>query len=92
MKYNYAVGDIVKITTSFLGEPPNCFGYLYEEYGTPGTYFWGFSVITENGGDLGGFSADEQDKYLVFERKSGYQYQFKNVIQLDRDFEKLIKT
>lgn len=91
MKTKYEVGDIVKITSSFLDEPANVLGYVYEEYGTPGKDYWGVSIITENGADLGGFSVDEQDNYLLFERKSGYHYIFKNVIQLDRDFEKLIK-
>ena len=44
------------------------------------------SVITENGKDLGGFSAAEVISYLEFVRRSGLDYEFKNVIQLDRDW------
>lgn len=92
----YKIGDIVKIKSSFLDEPVNVLGYVYEEYNLAGNrnndWGWnGVSIITENGVDLGGFSADEQKQYLEFVRKSGYHYSFANVIKLDRDFNTQIK-
>jgi len=90
MEQTFVNGDIVRVTAPFLGEPENVLGYVYDEYSLSGNDH-GVSVITENGCDLGGFSEDEQEKYLEFVRKSKYHYQFKNVIQLDRDFDNQIK-
>lgn len=85
----FTVGDIVKVRSSFLGEVDNVLAYVYECYAI-GDHE-GVSIITENGVDLGGFSTYEQSQYLEFIRKSNHLYQFKNVIQLDRDFESQIK-
>lgn len=85
----YKVGDIVKIIPSFLGEPEEVLAYVYEEYNIGSGE--GVSVITENGVNLGGFSEDEQKLYLDFVKKSGISYPFTNVINLDRDFNTLIK-
>jgi hypothetical protein len=90
-KIKYAIGDIVRVTSSFLGTPANELAYIYDVYGTEGSDYYGVCVITRDGTDLGGFSQDEQEDYLEFVKKSGYIYQFKNVIQLDREFETLIK-
>jgi len=88
----FTVGDIVRIKSSFLGEPENVLGYVYQNYNLGGEYETdGVSIITENGVDLGGFSGAEQVEYLQFVRKSKYLYKFKNVIQLDKDFENQIK-
>lgn len=83
------VGDIVKVKTSFLNEPANVLAFVYEVYfidKEPGV-----CIITQNGINCGGFSQDEIDSYLAFERHSGIGYEFKNVIHLDRDFETKIK-
>jgi len=91
----FRIGDIVIIRATFLGEPENTHAYVYEEYNLPGgSNDWGWdgvSIITENGVNLGGFSKDEQDKYLDFVRKSGVDYVFANVIKLERDFPTKIK-
>lgn len=82
---NMKVGDIVKVTSSFMGEPANTLAYVYEKYQLGGDEP-GISLITENGVDLGGFSAEEQSQWVTFVKHSGFYYQFKNVLQLDRDW------
>lgn len=89
MKRKYTVGDIVCVTSSFLGEPANVRAYVYDEYNV--SWGHGVSIITEDGVDLGGFSDAEQDEYLEFVRKSGHYYSFKNVMQLSWHFEIEIK-
>lgn len=86
------VGDIVRVIPTFLGNPENMLGFVYETY----TDFddatkKGVSIILENGSDLGGFSYKEQQKYVVFVRKSGFNYEFKNVTKLRDDFDSKIK-
>lgn len=86
------VGDIVRVIPSFLGNPENTLGFVYEIY----TDFDdatknGVSIILENGCDLGGFSFEEQQRYLSFVRKSGLHYDFKNVTKLVDDFQSKIK-
>lgn len=80
------VGDIVKIKASFLGEPANCLGYVYEKYriGNEG----GVQILTENMTDLGGFSDEECNEYLEYVRHSNLFYSFSNVMQLDNDIRK----
>ena len=90
MKQTFSNGDIVRVTSSFLNEPKNVLAYVYDEYSISGNDH-GVSIITENGCDLGGFSEDEQEQYLEFVRKSGHTYDFRNVIQLDWDFSRIIK-
>lgn len=89
----YRVGDVVKLNRSFLNESCGTLGYVYEEYDVGDE---GVMVITENGINLGGFSASawvdepltsEQADFLTFVRHSNYYYNFENVIKLDRDFE-----
>ena len=101
MKNLFKVGDIVRVQKSFLGEPEGIHGYVYGEYNLGGDDN-GVFVITENGVNLGGFSStcdlvfdasdvnSEQLEFLVYVRDSGYKYEFKNVIQLDKDFHNLI--
>lgn len=81
------VGDIVQINSSFMGEPVGVLAYIYETYQDfDQPTLKGVSVITKNGKDLGGFSVEEQKTYLQFVRESGVDYEFKNVLQLDRDW------
>ena len=101
MKNLYKVGDIVRVKKSFLGEPEGIRGYVYDEYNSGDDN--SVLVVTENGVNLGSFSStcdlifdasdmnSEQIEFLTFLNYSGYKYEFKNVIQLDRDFNKLIK-
>lgn len=86
------VGDIVIVTTSFLGNPENMLGFVYETYTDfDNSKKNGVSIILENGCDLGGFSYKEQQMYLSFVRKSGFNYEFKNVTKLRNDFHSKIK-
>ena len=89
----YRVGDVIKLNRSFLSEPSGTLGYVYGEYDVGDE---GVMIITENGVNLGGFSASawadepltsEQADFLTFVRHSNYYYKFENVIKLDRDFE-----
>lgn len=81
---HFSLGTLVTVNASFLNEPAGVLAFVYEVYDRPGLS--GISVITENGVDLGGFSIDEQDKYLKYYGDTGQVYNFKNVIQLDMDW------
>lgn len=83
----YQIGSIVKIKTSFMGEPVGVKAFVYEHYSGGG-----LSVITENGKDLGGFSVDDQMDHLEYYSDSGKTYHFKNVMQLHDDFRSGIFT
>lgn len=85
----FSPGVIVAINQSFLYEPIGVLAYVYECYDKAGLS--GISLITENGVNLGGFNPDEQLQYLKQIGDTGKVYNFKNVIQLADDFEKLIK-
>jgi hypothetical protein len=86
------VGNIVRINRSFLNEPEGCLGFVYENYQDfDDSSKEGASIITENGVNLGGFSFTEQKIYLEFVEDTGVMYEFKNVIQLDQDFNFHIK-
>jgi len=52
----------------------------------------GVCLITQSGNDTGGWSKEEQDMFLEVIGHTGWDYQFKNVIQLDRDFKDGIFT
>lgn len=76
------LGALVRVKFSFLREPAGVVGYAYEAYRGGGV-----SIITQNGRDLGGFSATEQADYLEFIRQvDGDPYEFKNVTKLDADW------
>lgn len=80
----FSLGSLVTVKTEFLGEPPGVIAYVYEVYDKPGIS--GISLITQNGVDLGGFSIKDQDQYLEYYGDTGQVYHFKNVIQLDQDW------
>lgn len=82
----FVKGDVVALEQSFLGEPKGTRAIVYDEY-MIGDHS-GVSIITENGVNLGGFSLEEQIKFLRFLYHTELNYTFSNVIQLDRDFEK----
>lgn len=81
---HFSLGSLVTINTEFLNEPAGTIAYVYEVYDRPGLS--GISLITQNGVDLGGFSIDEQDRFLEYYGDTGKVYNFKNVIQLDLDW------
>ena len=81
----YALGSLVTVKVSFLNEPAGVLAYVYEHYGVGGKHA-GISLITQNGCDLGGFSVDEQDRFLEYYGDTGQVYHFKNVLQLDQDW------
>lgn len=82
----FEVGDLVRIAA----EAPAGGGelaYVYETYkdfDEAGAL--GISLLTESGGDTGGWSAAEQRQWVRFERASGMPYEFRNVGQLAQDF------
>lgn len=82
LKSYFSLGSLVTINTSFCDEPVGVIAYVYEEYGSEG----GISLITQNGRDLGGFSLDEQSRYLQYYGDTGQVYHFKNVTQLANDW------
>lgn len=80
---DYQIGDIVQLPSQW----DNDLGLVYElykdfDYPT----LRGVSIISRGGRDLGGFSYDEQQKYLKLVKRTGFEYDFKNVIELGRDF------
>ena len=84
---NLKVGDIVFIKP----DSPSGGGHLAYVYDTyqdfDGSSELGVSLITEDGNDTGGWSKEEQGQYLEYARSSGLDYEFKNVIKLDQDFQ-----
>src|SRR5690349_21494884 len=85
----FQVGTIVLVNASFLGQPVGVRAFVYENY--DGVGLSGISLITENGVDLGGFSLEEQERYLEYEGDTGKTYIFQNVIQLAIDFPTIIQ-
>lgn len=83
----FQVGTIVNVSGPF--EDHKGRAYVYENYDKPGLS--GISIITEDGRDLGGYSLEEQAKYLQHAGDTGMVYVFKNVAQLAIDFERYIK-
>lgn len=80
------VGDIVLVTRSFMGQPANMLGLVYETYDDfdyPSEN--GASIILSNGKNLGGFSREEQHAYLDFVCETDFEYEFTNVMQLAAD-------
>lgn len=89
---NFSVGTVVKIDIRFSNE----LGIIYEVYDR-GSYKEfgqgdkGYSVITESGHDLGGFSQEEADVYLAPVKQTSLDYNFHSVTQLHRDFKTKIQ-
>ena len=82
------VGTIVELKLALLGNSPGAHGVIYETYkDLDGAEDPGVSVIFENG-NYDGFSVAEQKEMLkelvVFTPLENYQ--FRNVLQLSRDF------
>ena len=82
--HSYRVGDLVQLDKRF--SPDGVPGYVYDEYsGAEG--YRGVNVVLENGEDLGGFSYDEQQKYLEFIKHLSPVYQFANNMKLYQDIQ-----
>lgn len=84
------IGYKVKLKRAMLGCDEGDIGYVFDEY--PDFDLWetgetGVQVVLKNG-NFDGFSANEQELYLEFlEQDSEYLfYEFKNVLQVSRDF------
>ncbi len=78
---NINTGDLVLVTTSFMGCKSDSVGIVYESYPS--------ILILEDGTDLGGFSIDECRKYLIKISPTNNfysSYKFKSVIKLSEDF------
>lgn len=80
---SYQIGDIVRLPARWENELGLVYE-LYEDFDDP--TLRGVSIITRGGRDLGGFSASEQVSYLHLVRRTDFRYEFKNVIELGRDY------
>lgn len=84
---NLTLGDIVKIKEkSPAGGGELAYVYdTYPDFDIKGEV--GVSLITESGRDTGGWSKEEQGQFLEYVSRADWDYEFTNVIQLDRDFQ-----
>lgn len=79
------VGELVVVTHSFLGSKIDSLALVYDNYGS-GVCI----IIIEDGNDLGGFSLDEIDQYLISTGvilQPYIDYEFKSVNKLSTDYE-----
>jgi len=84
----FELGDLVRVKRSFLGNPENALGYIYDTYEDfDNSENQGVCIILHNGADLGGFSYEEQQSYLDKIKESGFHYEFQNVIKLSHDYQ-----
>ncbi|MDF7815584.1 MULTISPECIES: hypothetical protein [Hymenobacter] len=63
-------------------------GIIYETYSRGDNERPGVQVLLSNGEDLSGFSPQEADQFLQPLGPTGLTYQFQNVTQLARDYER----
>lgn len=63
-------------------------GIIYETYSRGTNERPGVQVLLSNGKDLSGFSPQDADHFLQPVGHTGLTYQFQNVIQLARDYER----
>lgn len=63
-------------------------GIIYETYNRGDNERPGVQVLLSNGKDLSGFSPQEADQFLQPLGHTGLTYQFQNVTQLARDYER----
>lgn len=81
------VGDIVRINDNAPFRHAKKIGFVYETYqdfDEPNEF--GVQIILEDGEDTGGWSREEQKKFIEFVKSSGIDYEFKNVIRVAEDF------
>jgi hypothetical protein len=84
------IGWMVKSKLHMLGNPTGTIGFVfnqYDDFDTPEEGY-GIQVIFPNG-DYDGFSLSDQKDFLEFLHPvlTYAGYEFKNVIQVQRDFE-----
>jgi hypothetical protein len=86
-------GDVVRVkellpgsNRTFMDEPKNVLGYVYETYYIGKVK--GFSVISENGIDLGCFSSREKQGFAVYVSTLEFVYDFRTRQLLERDWER----
>lgn len=87
------VGTVVRIKElnpdsgrTFMEEPKNVLGYVYESFFIGKRI--GYSVISENGVDLGAFSSVEKQAYVVYVSSLDFIYNFRTLAKLHQDWEK----
>jgi hypothetical protein len=78
------IGTLVKLNVPCLGNSIDTLGICYENYNIG--YDQGVSIIFENG-NYDGFSEQEQKDFLTIIKHTNFQYNFTNVIQLNKDFD-----
>lgn len=85
------VGDVVRVKAhggspeTFMNQPENTLGYIYELY--PWKDGWGVAVISENGMNLGGFSNEDQEDYIVYVSSLEFRYVYEDLPKLKLDWE-----
>jgi hypothetical protein len=80
----YQVGDVVRTRAAFLGSPAGSRAVVYELYAGGG-----IQIISETGNDLGGFSLQDQGRYLEFlYYADGFDYTFQSVHRLQVDWQR----
>lgn len=85
---NLVIGQEVRLKREMLGESVGSKGYVYEVYEDfDDSDLNAVSIIFEKGG-YDGFSASDQEEFLEIGRvdQRYTMYQFKNVNQVQRDF------
>ena len=83
---NLRVGDVVRIWKDAPMDGGKI-AYVYATYlDFNDRSKVGVQLISEDGNDSGGWSHEEQQKFLTYEYTSSYEYHFTNVIKLDQDF------
>ena len=81
------VGDVVELKVPCMGNMPGTKGVVYDTYQDfDNPFLKGVCVIFKNG-EYSGFSFDEQMKMLTYLYTTPLFYDFKNVMQLSRDFD-----
>lgn len=82
------IGSLVKLTKYCLCNPPGTLGYVYDIYEDFDDHLkQAVSVIFVNG-EYDGFSVKDQAVFLEHVADTNTSYNFINVMQLSRDFEK----
>lgn len=78
----FQVGDVVQTTAAFLDSPVSSRAVVYEHHEGGG-----ISIITEAGDDLGGFSVEDQQQYLLLlYHADGFTYELRSVSYLYQDW------
>jgi hypothetical protein len=79
------IGDLVVVTREFINCKADSIGIIYDKYDTDCVSI----LIVDNGVDLGGFSAEDVEKYVMHTGitiKYYTDYKFQSVIKLNTDY------